>query len=583
MPVDVIWTKKYTNEYEVVANIGSGGYGNVFLAKRRNNNQECVIKVVQRTESYIRELDHLLALRKCYRVLPVKRCVITNNELCLEFPRGECSLYEYIKNRTPGRNRAHLVVEALSFTAQILTSLKIIHDMGIAHRDMKTKNIIVMRDDNGVPSPRIIDFGMSKRIGFASKDFSFYAIVTSSYRAPELWTAGDACGAVKPYDQKIDIWSVGCILYEMLMGEPAFTGSSEEDVGSKIGGHLLHVMNDVAVYDGAFKHPLVAKNLEDTVKQHLRKPKPVNKLHNHMKNMSLKNMIPPNDAPDWSLFDIEEITQCATTVMMMMLHPIPAIRCTAQQALDVISKYKFHAFARVDQETKETTDAVWTNMVEPISTFKKDAIDMVEKLYIACNIIHPNPTQVYIALYAWIRCLCGKNMMANNFGVETMLVSSLRLAGSYCSEHPDDTEDLCTQVRVVTGTYHFSRVSIAENYRETNFGEDSMDLPDDDPPTPTVSEKMSLDNITPMEHQIIMDTDKKCESSIITHLHGRVWSKNPDDFRHKTFACKRHCWDQEVDRSIFAILLQMLDSNFTPPNPVVIMERAKKIYSLLTS
>ena len=89
------------------------------------------------------------------------------------------------------------------------------HSVGICHRDLKPENILLKDDD-----VRICDVGSSKVLDFDSFLNTPY-IVTRYYRAPELLLAS------RYYDHSIDVWSVGCILFELLTKTPLFPGDQE--------------------------------------------------------------------------------------------------------------------------------------------------------------------------------------------------------------------------------------------------------------------------------------------------------------------------------------------------------------------
>ncbi|XP_052523764.1 mitogen-activated protein kinase 12 isoform X2 [Tympanuchus pallidicinctus] len=98
---------------------------------------------------------------------------------------------------------------------QILKGLKYIHSSGIIHRDLKPGNLAVNEDCE----LKILDFGMARH---TDSEMTGY-VVTRWYRAPEVilnWMH---------YTQTVDIWSVGCIMAEMIMGRPLFRGNDHLD------------------------------------------------------------------------------------------------------------------------------------------------------------------------------------------------------------------------------------------------------------------------------------------------------------------------------------------------------------------
>jgi len=94
----------------------------------------------------------------------------------------------------------------------ILLGVEYIHSIGAMHRDLKPKNILIDVDSDGKPTAKICDFGLSS---FATHYRpATPGVVTSSYRAPEI------CCSYDDYSFPIDVWSVGCIFYEMITRKP---------------------------------------------------------------------------------------------------------------------------------------------------------------------------------------------------------------------------------------------------------------------------------------------------------------------------------------------------------------------------
>lgn len=112
--------------------------------------------------------------------------------------------------------------DAATIIRQILKAVVYMHSNGIAHRDLKPENLLIMGDENEII--KVSDFGLSK-------DFNMETLRTScgtpDYVAPEVLLG-------MPYDNSVDIWSVGVIAYVLLCGFPPFYGRDEQEVFSKI-------------------------------------------------------------------------------------------------------------------------------------------------------------------------------------------------------------------------------------------------------------------------------------------------------------------------------------------------------------
>ncbi|HWU87281.1 MAG TPA: serine/threonine-protein kinase [Kofleriaceae bacterium] len=126
--------------------------------------------------------------------------------------------------------------EALIYTRGIASALAAAHAQGIVHRDLKPDNIFLVRDPDmiGGLRPKILDFGIAKvaeaqRVGGATSKTRTGAVMgTPTYMSPEQ------CRGVGEVDHRSDLYSVGCILYEMLVGRPPF---SSEGVGELLAMH----------------------------------------------------------------------------------------------------------------------------------------------------------------------------------------------------------------------------------------------------------------------------------------------------------------------------------------------------------
>ena len=97
-------------------------------------------------------------------------------------------------------------------------ALEYIHSLGICHRDIKPQNILVNSSSHVL---KLCDFGSAKKLVKGEPNVAY--ICSRYYRAPEL-----IFGATE-YDNQIDVWSIGCVIVEMLLGQPLFPGESAID------------------------------------------------------------------------------------------------------------------------------------------------------------------------------------------------------------------------------------------------------------------------------------------------------------------------------------------------------------------
>ncbi|CUS11449.1 unnamed protein product, partial [Tuber aestivum] len=107
-----------------------------------------------------------------------------------------------------------------TISKQMLEGLKVMHQQGIAHRDLKPANIFVVS-----MSPvwvKLADFGISKRIQAQDTTTFHTRVSTLVYSAPEVLGL-DSNSETSDYTNSVDIWSLGCVIYELLSGSKLFT------------------------------------------------------------------------------------------------------------------------------------------------------------------------------------------------------------------------------------------------------------------------------------------------------------------------------------------------------------------------
>jgi serine/threonine-protein kinase len=211
--------------YEIVAPIGSGGMGEVYKARDTRLHRAVAIKVSneQFTDRFEAEARAVAALSH------PNICALFDvgpNYLVMELIEGQTLAQRIQEGALP-------IQEALALARQLTEALEAAHEKGITHRDLKPSNIKIQ--PNG--TVKVLDFGLAKMAEQTGPSMSVE-------NSPTLVTQGTCAGQIlgtAPYlspeqargnavDRRTDIWAFGCVLYEMITGEPAFKGGTASDV-----------------------------------------------------------------------------------------------------------------------------------------------------------------------------------------------------------------------------------------------------------------------------------------------------------------------------------------------------------------
>ncbi|MBA3557413.1 MAG: protein kinase [Gemmatimonadaceae bacterium] len=223
-------TSALAGRYTIERELGRGGMAVVYLAQDVKHERPVAIKVMlpevvgeDGAERFKREIQ--LAAR------------LSHPHILTVFDSGDADgLFFYVMPYVEGESlrdaiaaqRQLGIVEAVAFTRQVAEALDYAHAQGVVHRDIKPANIMLARfrvrgGGLGGRTPMVTDFGIARAMsGDASKRLTSTGLLvgTPTYMSPEQWGGG------YPVDGRSDQYSLGCVLYEMLIGDPPFTGSS---------------------------------------------------------------------------------------------------------------------------------------------------------------------------------------------------------------------------------------------------------------------------------------------------------------------------------------------------------------------
>src|SRR5262245_60951902 len=228
--------------YEIVSSLGAGGMGEVFRARDIKLSREVALKTLP--EAFAHDADRLARFKREATVLASLNhpniAAIYGFE---EAASGPALVLELVEGPTLADQLATgpiPIEHSLAIARQIADALEAAHEHGIVHRDLKPANVKV-RPDGTV---KVLDFGLAKAMEHGTgvhADLQMSPTITSpamtglgvilgtaAYMSPEQ-------AAGKPLDKRVDIWSFGVVLWEMLTGRPLFSG----------GETVSHVLADV--------------------------------------------------------------------------------------------------------------------------------------------------------------------------------------------------------------------------------------------------------------------------------------------------------------------------------------------------
>ena len=214
--------------FEILEKLGDGAYSVVYKVRRKEDSQIYALKKVSLSNLSQKEKENslnevrILASVKSTFVIAYKEAFIdeTDQSLCIVMEYADKGdLYQKI---TQFKKMGCLIdeVDIWRIFIQMTKGLKALHDLKILHRDLKSANIFLFSDG----SAKIGDLNVSK---VAYKGLGYTQTGTPYYASPEVWRD-------EPYDMKSDIWSLGCVTFEMLALHPPFRAENMEKLYEKV-------------------------------------------------------------------------------------------------------------------------------------------------------------------------------------------------------------------------------------------------------------------------------------------------------------------------------------------------------------
>lgn len=221
--------RRLEEEFEKLGKIGQGSYGVVYKVRKRDTQDIRAIKKISLDgtingfkegipSSSLREIAALKNL-KHPNILDLYDIVHTRHNLFLVFEYLDQDLKKALEYTSNGFSEK----VAKNYLWQLLKAISFCHSRRILHRDLKLQNLLV----NKKGDIKLADFGLARTMTIPLRVYT-KEVVTLWYRAPEILLGSEI------YGPPVDIWSLGCIFYEMLTKKALFAGDSEIDQLFKI-------------------------------------------------------------------------------------------------------------------------------------------------------------------------------------------------------------------------------------------------------------------------------------------------------------------------------------------------------------
>ncbi|NXG50181.1 NEK1 kinase, partial [Psilopogon haemacephalus] len=214
------------DKYIKVRKIGEGSFGKAILVKAKENGQQYVIKEINISKMSSKEREEsrrevaVLANMKHPNIVLYRESFEENG--CLYIVMDYCEGGDLFKKINAQKGILFPEDQILDWFVQICLALKHIHDRKILHRDIKSQNIFLTKDG----TIQLGDFGIARVLN-STAELARTCIGTPYYLSPEICQN-------KPYNNKSDIWALGCVLYEMCTLKHAFEAGNMKNLVLKI-------------------------------------------------------------------------------------------------------------------------------------------------------------------------------------------------------------------------------------------------------------------------------------------------------------------------------------------------------------
>ena len=328
-------SRQVIDDITLLKSLGKGSFGEVFLSTRKGKSQYFATKKMDRKNTdkpsirkyFENEIKLLNSLNHPNIVkLEALRATKDHYYIVMEYVNGGCLTDCLNKYKAKFRNPfPEQIVQYLM--RQIVDAINYIHNLKIIHRDLKLDNIMVHFDNENDKNAlnmmratiKIIDFGFA--IQMSKSELAYSALGSPINMDPLILQKFTKKGGNinnLGYDSKADIWSLGTICYEMIIGEAVFNAETMKDLVTKVENgsykvptslskEIVSFLNGMLQYDGKsrlsaselIKHPFLTKNVKDFTRIDTRQVS--RKVRNNELNINIKK-----NQTIWAIFNEED-------------------------------------------------------------------------------------------------------------------------------------------------------------------------------------------------------------------------------------------------------------------------------------
>ncbi|EGR34273.1 hypothetical protein IMG5_018110 [Ichthyophthirius multifiliis] len=275
-------------DFIIEQKLGKGSFSTVYKVLRITDNKIYALKRIKlntltqkEQENALNEIRILASIKNEY-IIRFKQAIYNEemNELYIIMNFGEGG---DLRQKIQILQQKNMFLEEKTiwnYIYQLTLGLKALHDVNIIHRDLKPSNVFFSKMQDQI---FIADLNIAKKIN--KYGFLYTQTGTPNYSSPEVWK-------YIPYNQKSDIWSLGCLIYEMTCLKPPFLSKDNEDLSKKISkGYFEDIPSNYSQELNLFIKKMLNLNPEQRpLFVYIIKKKNIINLSNQIKNIQIKHI-----------------------------------------------------------------------------------------------------------------------------------------------------------------------------------------------------------------------------------------------------------------------------------------------------